>query len=208
MRAQYRGLVTHVDHWFGVFIETLDKLGLTEKTAILLISDHGTNFCENSRNVIGKPSNSMYPSLMRLPLIVKMPDEHFAGTLCHELVYNLDLTATVYDLAGIESPHRISGQSLYPLCGGRGGWKKREYITCRYANSLCFLDDSTWALGDIDGHLQEVFDLKNDPECRSPLERKDAEHRWERAWRRLLDDAGGDFPDYRAVQKTDALGRR
>lgn len=208
MRAQYQGLVTHVDHWFGGFMATLDKLGVTEKTTILLISDHGTNFCENSRNVIGKPSNSMYPSLMRLPLLVKMPDGHSAGTLCHELVCNVDLTATVYDLAGIESPHGLSGQSLYPLCGGRDGWKRREYITCRYANSLCYLDDSTWALGEIGGQLQEVFDVKSDPECRSPLVRRDAERHWERAWKRLLNDAGGDFPDYSASQKTDALGRR
>ena len=208
MRAHYQGLVTHVDHWFGVFMETLDKLELAKNTAVLLISDHGTNFCENPRKVIGKPSDSMYPSLMRLPLFLKTPEEHAAGTVCHEQVYNFDLTATVYDLAGVASAQRISGQSLYPLCGGRGQWQPREYITCRYANSLCYLDDSTWALGDIDGHLQEVFDVKDDPECRSPLEQKDAEPRWERAWRRLLADAGGEFPDYRGAQKTDALGRR
>lgn len=208
LRAQYQGLITHVDHWFGVLLQTLNKLKLTQNTAVLLISDHGTNFCENPRKVIGKPSNSMYPCLMQLPFLLKTPEEHAAGTLCHERVYNLDLTATVYDLAGVKSPHGISGQSLYPIWGGKGRWKRREYITCRYANSLCYLDDSTWALGDIDGHLQEVFDLKSDPECRSPLERKDAEHRWKRAWRRLLADAGGDFPDNRVSQKTDALGRR
>lgn len=207
MRAHYRGLVTHVDHWLGVFMETLNKTGLAEKTTVLLVSDHGTNFCENSRNVIGKPSNSMYPDLMQLPLLVKMPGEHSAGTLCHELVYNLDLIATIYDLARIESPHGISGQSLHPLCGGKGAWKRREYITCRYANSLCYLDDSIWALGEINGQFQEVFDLKRDPECRSPLIRRDAQRHWEHAWKRLLDDAGGDFPDYQDSQKTDALGR-
>lgn len=207
MRANYRGLVTHVDHWLGIFMETLNKTGLAEKTTVLLISDHGTNFGENSRNVIGKPSNSMYPDLMRVPLLVKMPGKHSAGTLCHELVYNLDLTATIYDLAGIESPHGISGQSLRPLCGGKGAWKRRKYITCRYANSLCYLDDSIWALGEINGQFQEVFGLKRDPECRSPLIRRDAQRHWERAWKRLLNDAGGDFPDYQDSQKTDALGR-
>ena len=207
MRAHYRGLVTHVDHWLGTFVDTLEQLGLSEKTAILLISDHGTNFCENPRNVIGKPPNSMYPGLMQLAFLVKMPQDSGAGQVRDEIVYNFDLTATVYDLTGIESAQSISGQSLCPLCGGNGNWERREYATCRYADCLWHADDSIWALGSIDGTYQEVFDIKADPECRAPLAQEEAVPLWDRAWRRLLSDAGGEFPDCRTSQATDALGR-
>ncbi len=207
IRAHYRGLVSHVDRWFGHLMERLGDLGLADTTAVLLVSDHGTNFCENPRNVIGKPSNSMYPGVMDLPLLARLPGGPGTGTVCDELVYNLDLAATVYDVAGVESGDGVSGQSLLPLCNGTHGWERRDYVTCRYANSVSYIDDQIWALGDIDGRCQEVFDLQSDPGCRSPLAEGDAGPLWAHAWERLLHDAAGQFPDYRAARRTDALGR-
>ena len=210
MRAHYCGLVTHVDRWVGVLLEDLDRLGLSERTTVMLVSDHGTNFCDNPRNVIGKPANSMYPGLMRLPLLIRLPGERCAGHVCDELVYNTDLTATACDLAGIDPPPDLAGRSLLPLLDGEKGtpaWKRRDYVTCRYRDSLCYVDDTCWALGDIDGNMQEVFDLESDPDCRAPLPAEEAASLWQRAWQRLRDDAGGDFPDYRDQSTTDALER-
>ena len=208
VKAQYSGLVSHVDHWFGTLMERLDSLGLADKTAVLFISDHGTNFCENPRNIIGKPSNSMYPGVMQLPFIVRTPDEASAGTACRELVYNHDLVATVYELANITSEDGIDGQSVLPLVRKTAGWKRRNHVTCRYANSLCYIDDDTWALGSIDGHVQEAFDLTSDPGCRAMLDERQAHDRWKGAWQRLVADAGGEFPDYHTSKTTDALGRK
>jgi len=211
MRAHYRGLVTHVDRWVGALLDELDRLELSKNTAVMLLSDHGTNFCENPRNVIGKPPNSMYPGLMRLPLLIRLPGEHGAGSVCKELIYNLDVTATAYELGGIESPLGLCGRSLLPLLKGEActaDWKRREYATCRYCDSLAYVDDNCWALGDIDGELQEVFDLVSDPDCRSPLRPEKAARLWQGAWQRLREDAGGEFPDYRGESSTDALGRR
>ena len=118
MKAQYCGLVTLVDTWFGKFMAKLDELGLAENTAVFFISDHGTNFCDNPRNVIGKPANAMYPGVMNLPLLIRLPDETSAGHLNDALVYNLDVTATIYDLAGLHSNQGIDGQSLIPLLTG------------------------------------------------------------------------------------------
>jgi len=207
MQAHYRGLVTHTDHWLGLFLDTLDTLGLADNTAVLVVSDHGTNFCENPRRVIGKPADSMYPGVMQLVMIVALPGAPAAGAVSRELVYNLDVTATVYDIAGVTPSQPIAGQSLLPLCGGRGTWRRREFVTCRYANSVCYIDDTTWALGDTDGRMQEVFDLERDPHCRAPLPEDAAAARWSHAWERLLRDAGGEFPDYRGTSVTDALGR-
>jgi len=207
IKAQYSGLVTHVDHWFGEFMQKLDSSGLADTTAVLFISDHGTNFCENPRNVIGKPNNSMYPAVMQLPLLIRLPGDKSAGTARNELVYNLDLSATVYDLANLKSPYGIDGQSLLPLVREAGDWQPRHHVTCRYVDSVCYIDDDTWALGSIDGKMKEVFDLASDPKCMSPLDDGDAHTRWKRAWKHLLSDAGGSFPDYRSRETTDALGR-
>jgi len=206
VEAQYCGLTTLVDTWFGKLIDKLDALGLSENTAVFFISDHGTNFCDNPRNVIGKPANAMYPGVVHLPLLVRLPDERNAGRVEGALVYNMDLTASLYDLAGLHSDQGIDGQSLMPLLTGEGSWTPREYVTCRYGNSLCYIDDRYWILTDIDGQPQEVFDLRSDPKCTRDLEDEVDSAVFERAWARLLEDAGGSFPDYREQRQTDAIG--
>ncbi len=208
VRAQYCGLVTLVDTWFGKFIGKLDELGLSENTVVFFTSDHGTNFCDNPRNVIGKPENAMYPGVAHLPLLARLPDESNAGETCDELVYDIDLTATVYDMAGTESNQGIDGQSLMPLLRGRASRESRDYITCRYGHSLCYVDSKSWVLTDIDGNPGEVFDLESDPRCQKPLAGALASERFSIAWERLLQDAGGEFPDYRKLKKTDAIGQK
>ena len=206
--AHYRGLVSLVDAWFGRLIRKLDDLGLSENTYVFLISDHGTNFCDNPRNVIGKPSNAMYPGLMRLPFLARTPQGSKAGEGCRELVYNHDLVATIYDVTGVQCTQTIDGRSLKPLLTGEGSWTPREYATCRYANDLCYIDNSSWVLMDIDGRPQEVFDLSLDPACRGPLDVASSGERFSLAWERLLRDAGGEFPDYRERERTDAIGQK
>ena len=208
LRAQYRGLVTHADHWFGQFMARLEELGLADSTVVCVMSDHGTNFCENPRNVIGKPANSMYPGVMWLPLIVRLPGDVAAGSEKNALVYNHDLPATVYELAGVAPEQPIAGQSLLPLIEERSGWTPRDYVTCRYANSLCYIDDTTWALGNIDGAVEQLFDLEADPGCTTDISSVDDGARWQTAWERILEDADGELPDYRDMDLTDALGRR
>lgn len=209
VRAQYLGLVTLVDTWLGKLCRQLDDLGLAENTAVFLISDHGTNFCDNPRNIIGKPAISMYPGLMQLPFLARLPQETGAGTVCESLVYNIDLMATVYDLAGIRSPQEIHGRSLLPLIFRSSGWTPRQYLTCQYSKSVWYMDDQIWAIGDYDGECQEVFDLTSDPHCMIPLAGERARSLWSNAWQRLLEDADGFFPDYRDHPlRTDAIGQK
>lgn len=206
VRAHYCGLVTLVDEWFGKLLDRLDALGLAENTAVFFTSDHGTNFCDNPLRVIGKPDDAMYPGVMQVPLLVRLPGSTEAA-VCDELVYNLDITATVFDLAGLQSEMGIHGQSLAPLVRRTGRWASRDYVTCRYNNSLCYIDEHTWALGDIAGAVREMFDLDADPGCRVNIMAREGGARWARAWQRLLDDAGGTFADYSHFWHSDAVGR-
>jgi len=199
--------VTLFDNWLGRFLGKLESLGLGENTAVLVISDHGTNFCDNPRNVIGKPADAMYPGVMSLPFLARLPGQPGAGTACGELVYNLDATATIYDLAGVESTQEQHGRSLRPLLTGEGKWEPREYATCRYGNSLCYVDQDSWVLIDLDGGTREIYDRKTDPECMHNVAEQ-APERGELAWKRLRGDAAGELPDYRTARQTDAIGEK
>ena len=208
VRANYKGLVSLVDGWFGKLVAKMDELGLADNTYVFFTSDHGTNFCDNPRNVIGKPANAMYPGVMHLPLLVRTPEERRAGETCDDLIYNIDLTATVYDASGARSEQGIDGRSLMPLITGKGRWKRRPYVTCRYGDSLCYIDDKSWVLAHVGGELQEAFDAASDPLCRAPLAEGEARKRFGPAWERLLADAGGEFPRYAGRGRTDAIGQK
>jgi len=204
--AGYQGLVTLVDAWFGRFMETLQRLGMLDDTIVALISDHGTNFGENPDDVVGKPSFALFPDVMRIPLIVRMPSGRSARV--RDLVYNHDLPATLYDYAGTRSDQGIHGRSLRPLLENASGWQRRDYLTSRYADDLWYRDRCWWLIYAAEGTLQYAFDLAVDPECTTNRAAECPQEARALGWRRLLDDAGGEIPcdDWRA-KATDAIGR-
>ena len=208
MVAHYSGLVTLVDTWFGMLIDTLERLDLLDTTIVIFTSDHGTHFADNPRQVVGKPAYSLWPGVMHLPLIVRNPAGASAGCVVSDIVYNLDTTATIYDVAGIADHQPIDGRSLVPLLTGEGAWQRREYVTCRYNDALCYIDDDWWVRADVGGIAGEAFDVRNDPLCQEDLIAELPPDVFDRAWHRIIEDAGGELPVYENPRQTDAVGLR
>lgn len=206
VKANYAGMVTMVDTWFGRLVDTLDRLRLKDRTLVIFLSDHGTNFADNAERIMGKPADYMYPGTMCIPLLVRHPAGAGAGTTSDEFVYTTDVPATV-SAAGDTTPvGGIDGQSLLPLIEGTGGFASRDYLTCRYGNSVWYKDHRTWFFSDVDFETSHVFDLEIDPSCRHNIASR-ASDRIEEAKNRILDDADGSLLNYTRMATTDALGR-
>jgi len=206
LRANYAGLVTMVDTWFGRLMETIDSLGMRENTLVFFLSDHGTNFGDNAENVMGKPADYMYPGTMDIPLLVRHPAGLGSGRVRDELVYTLDVPATVLAASGLEADYPADGMSLLPLVEGTGEFVRRHYLTCRYGNSVWYRDDRTWFFSTVEWHNPRLFDLESDPGCQVNIADSNPE-RIALARRRILDDAGGHLDYYERQDSTDALGR-
>ena len=127
LRANYAGMVTMVDAWFGKLLDTIDRLALRENTLVIFLADHGTNFAENPDKVLGKPADYMYPGTMSIPMMLRHPDGQGAGTVCEEFVYTTDIPATVIDASGAPFHDRLDGHSLLPIAEGRDGFPCRDY---------------------------------------------------------------------------------
>ncbi len=205
VKANYAGLVTLVDTWFGKLVATIDRLGLKESTLVIFLSDHGTNFADNAERVTGKPAGYMYPGTMDIPLLVRHPSGVNAGTACDELVYTLDVPATVIAASRAQAAGEIEGQSLLPLVEGTPGFSPREHLTCRYGNFVWYKDAKSWYFSDVDFQEPRLFDLEADPGCRENIAGRCPE-RTALARERILADAGGRLPRYEH-RGTDALGR-
>jgi len=113
LKHAYLATVTYVDAQIGKMIAALDEAGLRENTIIMLWSDHGWHL--GDMGIWGKATN--YEIATRVPLIVSTPDMPKAvrGTKTNALVELVDMYPTLCDLAGVETPDHLEGQSFEPL---------------------------------------------------------------------------------------------
>ncbi len=121
----YDGSIRAMDVEIGRVFELLRELGLEDETLIAFTSDHGTEFLDHDQHFHG---HSVYGHLNRVPLILKGPGVP-AGVKIEPTVQTIDLMPTILELAGVEAPEKMQGQSLVPLIRGDGGWRDRPAIT-------------------------------------------------------------------------------
>jgi arylsulfatase A-like enzyme len=123
-----------VDDSVGAILRKLDQLGIADNTLIVFTSDHGSNMKGSLFNVDG----TCVPWIMRWPRGIK------AGTECNELVQNIDLAPTFFDLAGAEVPDKyiMDGRSLGPVFGGEKPrrWRDHLYFEMGSARAVCTKD--------------------------------------------------------------------
>jgi arylsulfatase A-like enzyme len=111
MRAYYR-LVTGVDVMVRRVLDALEKTGEADNTIIIYTADNG--YYMGDRGFAGKWSH--YEESLRVPLIIYDPrlPQQFRGKVLDPMVLNMDLPATILDMAGVEVPDHYQGRSLAP----------------------------------------------------------------------------------------------
>lgn len=107
----YRACTSFMDAQVGRVLRTLEELGLTENTIIVLWGDHGYHLGE--QGLFTKMTN--FEIGTRVPLLVSQPNMKTAGRKSRALVELVDLYATLSDLAGLPAPNLSEGISLKPL---------------------------------------------------------------------------------------------
>ncbi len=113
LRARYDEFVRYCDNQFKGFIEQLEKEGKLKNTVIILYTDHGEIFDHNSI----LHGETLYEPETHIPLIIKEPRQSEAR-IVDDLVEQIDIPATILDLADIPVPSWMEGRSLVPLMRG------------------------------------------------------------------------------------------
>ncbi len=107
----YAACVSYVDAQVGRVLDELDRLGLREKTIVVLWGDHGWHLGEN--HIWGKATN--FELSTRSLLIVSDPRMKAAGKKTKALVEFVDIYPTLCELAGLPLPKHLEGTSFAPL---------------------------------------------------------------------------------------------
>ncbi|MFC2125088.1 sulfatase [Bacteroidota bacterium] len=120
----YLRCIVSVDESVGQILEYLDSSGLIESTVVVYTSDQG--FFLGEHGLFDK--RYMYEESMRTPLLIRYPDGIEPGIRSGKLVQNLDIAPTLLDLAGIEIPETMQGESMKVLFGESTDFEWREAI--------------------------------------------------------------------------------
>ncbi len=111
--STYDAEIRSMDDAVGVLIETLRQRDLYDDTIIVFTSDHGEEFGEHG--VVGWHSHTLYDELLRIPLILKLPESDSIGLKVDAQVRSIDIAPTVLGALGFEIPDDFDGLDLKEL---------------------------------------------------------------------------------------------
>jgi arylsulfatase A-like enzyme len=108
-RARYAGEVSYVDREIGRLRAELERMGVAERTAVVITADHGESLGEHG---IYFDHAGLYEDTLRVPLIVWAPGVVPAGRH-REIARGLDVAPTLLALAGLSVPSSMQGRPLF-----------------------------------------------------------------------------------------------
>lgn len=175
LQARYYAMIALIDDQLARILAELDETGQRDNTVIIFMSDHGEALGDHGLLYKGC---RFYEGLVRVPLIFSCPSWLEAGKRCDGLVELVDVTASLFEFAGLEQPDYLQGRSLLPYVrqGGEVGGQIREAVRSEYFDALdtsftggrgtyaTMYRDSRYKLSVYHGTgLGELYDLETDP---------------------------------------------
>lgn len=117
----YYAAMSYADAQIGKVLDELDRLGLAEKTYVVLWGDHGWHLGDHG--LWCKHTN--YEQANRIPVIVAGPDIKAGAS--NALLESVDIFPTLAELAGLGAPklpQKMEGSSVAQLLRGKTGKTK------------------------------------------------------------------------------------
>lgn len=162
-QASYFAKVTLIDDAIGQVLEALAEQDLLDNTWIVYGSDHGEMLGDHYLAQKGL----FYESAVRVPLIIR-PAGGIPGWRCNGLVDQLDVTATIQEIAGLDNGSEHGRSLVYE--------SSADPLDLDAQAGKDLVVSETWGFGMIfDGRFKlvlsaasaravELYDLKEDPQ--------------------------------------------
>ncbi len=162
LKALYDAEIHWVDREIGRFLDELEAMGLSDRTVVLVTSDHGEEFLENGRLAHG-PWLSV--ELLQIPLLLRVPGAP-PRRVGNTGVAHIDVAPTLLELAGVSIPPEFQGESFADLVHGRRLPPRTVRAETHNAGThLRSVREGPWKLvrDEIAGQT-ELFHLERDPD--------------------------------------------
>jgi len=180
----YLRSIASVDESVGEVLDFLKENGLDKNTIVIYTSDQG--FYLGEHGLFDK--RFMYEEALRTPLVIKYPDEIRSGSNSNLMVQNLDIAPTLLDIAGVQIPDDMQGESLRKTWKGNPTeWRDAIYYhyyeksfgatphygirTERYKLMHFYDEIDAWELYDLEKDPSEMKNLIEAEEYREQLKK-------------------------------------
>lgn len=111
---KYLQCVHSIDENTGRLLDYLESNDLLDNTVIIYTSDQGFFLGEHG----WFDKRFIYDESFKMPFLVRYPEEIEKGSVCREMVCNVDFAPTFLELAGLPVPNYMQGRSILPLFRG------------------------------------------------------------------------------------------
>jgi len=160
--------ISYTDKHIGRLLDTIEGLGLSDNTIIVLTADHGEEFLERTR--IGHGS-SLHKELTHVPLIIYDPhDSKNSGKRITNNIETRNIAKTMTEIAGLdenifEGINIMDSKNLassHIVISENYGYKKGQ-------KQESIIYDNWKLLGNLQGEKYELYNLENDREEKKNL---------------------------------------
>jgi arylsulfatase A len=177
-----------VDYVVGEVMDTLDEIGASEDTMIVVTSDNGARPYDVDGETYGHKScgelrgfkAQIWDGGHREPFLVRWPKHVEAGTTCDDTICLMDMMATVAELTGADLPEDAAEDSFSfaPLLSGESAQPPRGMLVHHSVEGMYALRKGRWKmiLGSGPGGFQsdqlsppqddglpgQLYDMEND----------------------------------------------
>jgi arylsulfatase len=162
MMAGYFGSIEHIDNQIGRLLKHIPR-----NTAIMFVSDHGEMLGDHQWTRKRTP----YEGSSKIPFVLRLPPGASAkqGRTIDKPVELMDVMPTLLDIAGVECPHTVDGQSVMDLVRDEGTpWRDYIHGECSKIvtmnSGVQFITTGKHKYIYYPGPgIEQFFDLENDP---------------------------------------------
>ncbi len=149
----YGDVVAEIDWSVGRVLETLERLGLDDRTLVIFASDNGPwlSYGDHAGTTgpLREGKGTTFDGGVRVPFIARWPGRIPAGGVCTTPVMTIDILPTIANWIGADEPRRkIDGRDVGPiLLGERAAWSPhRAYFFYYHRNDLEAVRSGRWKL--------------------------------------------------------------
>ncbi len=117
--AKFYSEIEHLDFEIGRVLAEVEKRGLSKNTLIVFMGDNGS--------ALLRGKGTLYNTGLNVPLIMHYPKMIKAEQTSEAMISGEDIAPTFLDIAGVQIPGNITGQSILQGLNGND-YKGHEYI--------------------------------------------------------------------------------
>ena len=154
----YLASVTFADDMIGRVLRALEQSQYAGNTIVVLFSDHGYHVGEKQKYHKG----TLWEESTRVPLIVSAPGVSVAAGNSTRAVSLVDIYPTLSQLASLDPPEDLDGESLVPLLRDPEAPRSTPALTTRQGRHHAIRTDRWRYIRYSDGS-EELYDHELDP---------------------------------------------